>query len=76
MSKSGSNMYGRRLHSFSHASPAVNLRFTGLAFRCQKTQYFDSLRPSLAEGLKVFMNLYLRRRKLGTSGVKPRLGCC
>ena len=36
-------MYGRRLHSFSHASPAENLRFTGLAFRCQKTQYFDSL---------------------------------
>ena len=39
-------MYGRRLHSTSHASPAVNRRFTGLAFRCQKTQYFDSTKPA------------------------------
>ena len=54
-----------------------NFRRTQFHFLCapKPSGFFNATKPSARRALHLGLRVYLRRRKLGTSGVKPRRGC-
>lgn len=67
----------RYLQSVRRPEILENFRHTQFHFlRAPKPSgFFNATKPSVRRAWHAGSRLYLRRRKLGTSGVKPRRGC-